>query len=379
MDWPLPLVLLVGAVAWFGHAFLFTVLLNWCYAQSIRRRILRAIRAAIAIFVFGFPLAYALVVWIGKPNIVFFVYLCVCILAAAVYLPVISILRALRKPPAAIVENSVQVLDVAAHLGQLPIGNGKQWRLACLPKNQIFQVECRELRVALPRLPDAWRGLSILHLSDIHLCGTPGRQFYQCVFDHVMSRGTPDIVALTGDVIDSAHHHRWIAPLVGRLNWKEAGLAVLGNHDAYYEPDGVRRRLKRLGFHVLGNSWQTVEIRGQPMIVIGNETPWFRPAPDLNGAPDDVFRLCLSHTPDNFAWTQHNRIDLVLAGHVHGGQIRLPGIGPLFVPSRYSRRYDRGQFAAGPTVMCISTGLSGREPLRYNCRPEITRIILIPG
>jgi predicted MPP superfamily phosphohydrolase len=87
----------------------------------------------------------------------------------------------------------------------------------------------------------------------------------------------------------------------------------------------------------------------------------------------------LCHTPDTFAWTQRNRIDLVLAGHVHGGQIRLPGIGPLFVPSRYSRRYDSGQFAAGPTVMCISKGLSGREPLRYNCRPEITRLILTPG
>ena len=112
------------------------------------------------------------------------------------------------------------------------------------------------------------------------------------------------------------------------------------------------------------------------MIVIGNESPWFQPASSLKGAPDDAFRLCLSHTPDNFRWAQQNSIDLVLAGHVHGGQIRLPGIGPLFVPSRYSRRYDSGQFAAGPTVMCISRGLAGGEPLRYNCRPEVARLIL---
>jgi predicted MPP superfamily phosphohydrolase len=66
----------------------------------------------------------------------------------------------------------------------------------------------------------------------------------------------------------------------------------------------------------------------------------------------------------------------MLAGHVHGGQIRVPVLGPLFVPSRYSRRYDCGAFYREPTLMYVSRGLAGREPLRYNCRPEVTRIIL---
>jgi uncharacterized protein len=110
--------------------------------------------------------------------------------------------------------------------------------------------------------------------------------------------------------------------------------------------------------------------------VIGNESPWFRPAADLSKCPAGPFRLCLSHTPDNVGWARRNNIDLMLAGHVHGGQVRLPGIGSLFVPSRHSRRYDCGAFASGPTFMYVSRGLAGREPLRYNCRPEVTRIVL---
>jgi predicted MPP superfamily phosphohydrolase len=69
----------------------------------------------------------------------------------------------------------------------------------------------------------------------------------------------------------------------------------------------------------------------------------------------------------------------VLAGHVHGGQVRAPIIGPLFVPSRFSRRYDCGAFAAGPTFMYVSRGLAGGEPLRYNCLPEVTRIVMVSG
>ena len=74
-------------------------------------------------------------------------------------------------------------------------------------------------------------------------------------------------------------------------------------------------------------------------------------------------------------------MDLVLAGHVHGGQIRLPLVGSIFVPSKYSRRYDSGTFHEGPTVMHVNRGLAGEVPLRYNCRPEVTPVVLrkLPG
>src|SRR5262249_8916900 len=154
-------------------------------------------------------------------------------------------------------------------------------------------------------------------------------------------------------------HQNWVVRTFGRLRWKEAGFAILGNHDTWYQHEIVRRRLRRVGLRVLGNRWEQIEVRGVPMVVIGQEAPWFRPGPDLTGCPEGVFRLCLSHTPDHIGWARRHRINLMLAGHVHGGQIRVPVFGSVFVPSRYGRRYDCGVFEEPPTVMHVSRGVAG--------------------
>jgi predicted MPP superfamily phosphohydrolase len=379
--------LLLAAAGWFGHAFLCTVALNWWYAQPFPRWMHKAVRASVAIAVFAFPLVLTwahgrelLSAWESPAALwtcpVLFGYLCVCWATTALYLPAVTVARALRPPPREVVACHGRVEDIAKRLGEKPTGNGKHWRMACLPGNQCFQVEFREVTLRPPRLPPAWDGLTILHITDLHLCGTPGRPFYQQVFDLCMDAGVPDILAVTGDVVDSPDHHRWVVPLVGRLKWRIAAFAVLGNHDLLFDPPLVRRRLRRIGVRVLGNGWEQVDVRGEPLVVVGQEEPWFRPAPDLSAAPPGPFRLCLSHTPDNFGWARRQGVDLMLAGHVHGGQVRVPLLGSLFVPSRYSRRYDCGTFAAPPTLMYVSRGLAGREPMRYNCRPEVTRIVL---
>ena len=69
----------------------------------------------------------------------------------------------------------------------------------------------------------------------------------------------------------------------------------------------------------------------------------------------------------------------MLSGHNHGGQIRLPLLGSIFVPSRYGRRFDAGTFEEPPTVLHVSRGLAGQHPLRINCRPEVTRLVLRAG
>jgi predicted MPP superfamily phosphohydrolase len=236
-------------------------------------------------------------------------------------------------------------------------------------------VDFTEKLLRLPRLPAAWSGLTILHVSDLHLNGTPDRKF----FEHVMeqcAKWQPDLVTVTGDIVDDDDHVRWVVPVLGRLKWGIAAFAILGNHDQWYDVGLIRRRVRRTGITMLGNAWTQLAVRGEPMIVIGNETPWFAPGPDLRDCPQGPFRLCLSHTPDNIAWARANSIDLILAGHVHGGQVRLPLIGSVLVPSRYGRRYDCGIFDEPPTVMHTSRGLSGQEPLRYGCRPEVTKLVL---
>jgi predicted MPP superfamily phosphohydrolase len=86
--------------------------------------------------------------------------------------------------------------------------------------------------------------------------------------------------------------------------------------------------------------------------------------------------LCLSHTPDNIPWARRADVDVMLSGHVHGGQIRFPVFGSMLVPSRYGRRYDCGSFDLPPTLLHVSRGLSGEHQLRYNCRPEVTLLRL---
>ena len=120
-------------------------------------------------------------------------------------------------------------------------------------------------------------------------------------------------------------------------------------------------------------------MRGLPLVVIGHEGPWFRPSPDLSHCPPDVFRMCLSHTPDNIGWARANNIRLMLSGHNHGGQIRLPLIGSIFVPSLYGRRYDCGAFDEPPTLLHVVRGLAGKQPLRFNCRPEVAKLVLRAG
>jgi predicted MPP superfamily phosphohydrolase len=87
-------------------------------------------------------------------------------------------------------------------------------------------------------------------------------------------------------------------------------------------------------------------------------------------------RILLAHSPDQLSWARRNDIDLMLAGHTHGGQIRFPLIGPILAPSRYGVRYAAGTFYLPPVVMHVSRGISGLQPLRFNCPPELTKLVL---
>ena len=368
-----------------GHLALLVFGLNWLYGKPLPQRFLKVMRLAnwsmVAAGPLGFWLAFGLDLpdaWLNTSEPVsgiLGVYGLFSAFVGLVVFPLVTVRRLMRRPPAALLSNHTQIRDVAAELGFQPIGRGKHPGLARLPGNQLFQVEFTERTLRLEDLPAAWDGLSILHLSDLHFHGTPDRVFFDRVMDHCRN-WTPDLVAVTGDIVDSSRHHRWIVPVLGRLRWQVSGFAILGNHDSWRDPPVIRRRLRRLGFEVLDNRWVKLMVRGQPLVVIGHEGPWFAPAPDLVSCPDDAFRLCLSHTPDNLPWARRNSVQLMLAGHNHGGQIRFPVAGSVYSPSIFGRHYDCGTFHEPPTLLHVSRGLSGQHPVRYNCRPEVTKLIL---
>jgi len=377
----LSLLLLVGACG--GHTVVMVFTMNWLYGCPFPKKVTKPLRKIYAVLILA---GCAYITWslyvfhfdwlrlLADSYPTFSAYVCICWAAAFVMCPLTTAYNWLIRDPAVLLNNHTETVDVAKELGFKPVGLGKKRDLARLPFNQCFDVDFSERTLKLPQIPPAWDGLRILHLSDLHFCGTPDRSFYHHVIQRCLAWDA-DIVAVTGDFVDTDQHHRWIVPILGRLRWKVAAFAILGNHDAWRDPALIRRRLRRIGMRVLGNGWETLEVRGQPMVVIGHEGPWFG-LPELSGCPATGFRLCLSHTPDNFGWAQQHRIDLVLAGHVHGGQIRLPLVGSIFVPSKFSRRYDGGTFREGPTVMHVSRGLAGEVPLRYNCRPEVSLVVL---
>jgi predicted MPP superfamily phosphohydrolase len=360
--------------------------LNWLYGYHFPQPFLKAMRKLDGLLILAGPVFWWFALglhtqhplglsWDGVGASLVFAYAILCWCVGFVVAPLTTLQLRWRRRARALLSNHTAIVDVAAELGYRPIGTAKLRHLTRLPGNEVFTVDFSVRTMHLPQIPDAWDGLSILHLSDLHLCGTPDRAFYQHVMDECHA-WDPDLVAITGDIVDSNKHHRWVLPVLKRLRWRIAAFAILGNHDSWRDASRIRRRVNRCGIRDLGNGWEQIEVRGQPMLVIGHEGPWFPPGPDLSDCPSGPFRLCLSHTPDNIYWARRQNIDLVLAGHVHGGQVRLPLIGSVFVPSRYGRRFDCGTFSLPPTLMHVSRGLAGQQPLRYNCRPEVTKIVL---
>lgn len=367
------MVAAVFLAAWVGHAYFWTSVLNYYYGRPYPKWFLRPLRVLIGSVVFFAPAAaVAFVPWRDD----YFYYLAAYAGLGGLIYPAVNTVRLYRRPPAAVLRESTRVEDLYAGLGRGAVGDGNMAWATRLPFTCAFKLDLTDIEIALERLPPAWDGLTVLLLSDFHFHGTPSRAWFDAAIDRVVQWPTPDIVCLAGDYLDSVPHRSWVAPVLGRLKWKEVGVAVLGNHDVTRGPDATRAELAKLGYRVLHNTAEPAVIRGVECAIVGHEGPWFEGAPTLGGFGPDHFRLCVSHTPDNFYWGVAHGIDLMLCGHVHGGQVRLPFIGSMFVPSVYGRRFDEGVFQQSGTVMAVSRGLSGKEPLRVNCHPQAVRLTL---
>ncbi len=284
------------------------------------------------------------------------------------------------RPPAALLSNHSRVVDLRQEQGTLLAG--PPWRrwLVRLPGNEILRVEVNEKVLALPRLDPALDGLSIVHLSDLHFTGAIGRRFFEKVVE-LANAMEPDFVAITGDLLDKTVCIDWVPYTLGRLRARHGAFFVLGNHDLRVDWRRLRETLEDSGVVGLGGRAIVTDVNGRSIVLAGNECPWFLPAPSPPWGEDREdghprLRILLSHTPDQIHWARRHDFDLLLAGHNHGGQICLPVIGPVFSPSRYGVTYAAGVFELPPTLMHVSRGLSGKTPVRYNCPPELTRLVL---
>jgi predicted MPP superfamily phosphohydrolase len=247
-----------------------------------------------------------------------------------------------------------------------------------LPGNQILQVHAHHKTVCMPQLPPELDGLRIAQVTDLHMTGQLTGAFFEVAVARV-NRWQPDLVAITGDLVDDPQCIAWISTTLGRLQGRYGVYAILGNHDQRLQDVAqLRRALTDCGIEDLGSRFATREMRGIRVLLAGNECPWFPPEPDLDPARcrAAAFSILLSHSPDQLPWARRHGFRLMLAGHTHGGQIRFPLIGPVVCPSRYGVRYASGLFDRPPTLLHVSRGLSGVQPLRLHCPPELTLLEL---
>jgi hypothetical protein len=245
--------------------------------------------------------------------------------------------------------------------------------------------------------PPAWpagRKLSITVLSDLHAGGPDMGLDRICRVVDLANTLRSDLVVLLGDffatyrfVTERMPHAVWAGELA-RLVAPLGVWAILGNHDWWYDVDGVRRALADVRIPLMQND--AVMLGAGParfwLAGIGDQLAYplgrgrFRGVDDLSGTlaridtGDPV--VLLVHEPDILPRVPQ-RVALTLAGHTHGGQIRVPFVWPLWVPSKYGRRFAYGHVAEGNRHMVVSGGLgTSRIPARLGVPPEIVRIEL---
>ncbi len=217
--------------------------------------------------------------------------------------------------------------------------------------------------------------LVVLHLSDLHTHGFGPREK---TIVEVVGRERPDVIVVTGDIVDTGD----LEPARAVFAQMSAPLgvwAVRGNWENWEPPPGDRAQLGSFGARLLVNEGTLVR---PDVWLIGLDDP-MSGSPDvaaaLHAAPSDAAKIALYHSPEIFD-ALAPQIDLALAGHTHGGQVRVPLLGPPWTPPG-SGRYVAGWYSAGsgPARMYVSRGVGTSVlPIRFACRPEIAVITVRP-
>ena len=235
--------------------------------------------------------------------------------------------------------------------------------------------------IPVNNLPSAWDGVRIAQITDIHVGRFSDLDDARRIVE-MTNDLSPDIVVLTGDYVSRADAiSRALVEVFRdlRTKWK---FAVLGNHDHWSNAKAVIASLETAGIPMLINSHRILDRRNQSLCIAGVDDLWSStPGPDvvqaLSGVPREIPRILLSHNPDYAERLPSSpRVDLMLSGHTHGGQVKLPLLGAMRLPINHSK-YAEGLVPAPHCAVFVSRGLGMvGVPIRFNCRPELPLITL---
>ena len=228
--------------------------------------------------------------------------------------------------------------------------------------------------VALELSDDAHAlSVRIVHLSDLHIEGFGRRE--RKALDIVRSEN-PDMICLTGDYLSRGSGDTYLQDAKGFLSELDAPYgvyAVPGNWD--FTPT---RLFQDTDVVLLEDQVAEVEIEGVKVVITGSR--FGVPPPNRDAMAEDALNILLQHSPDFLKEASGAGYDLYLAGHTHGGQIRIPGYGAIITQSKFGKRYEAGLYSMNGTRMYVNRGLGldgGWSPrVRLFCRPEVTVVDL---
>lgn len=235
--------------------------------------------------------------------------------------------------------------------------------------------ELTETEIWLRRLPPAFDGLRVVHLTDIHhSVYTPIESVEEAV--HLANRLRPDLVALTGDYVTLSPSYIWpAARALGKLRARHGVYAVLGNHDFQVDAGEITRALRAQRIRVLRNAHVALRSRGATLWLAGVDDLWWNAddfAAALRFVPPRETKIVLCHNPIGIRQAAEHGVDLVLSGHTHGGQVRLPLVGSVRGRSKLGERFVEGWNRLDGTQIYVNRGIGKSVvPLRLNCPPEI--------
>jgi len=255
------------------------------------------------------------------------------------------------------------------------------WAFLIEPNRLVVRKEA----IRIDNWPRELNGLRIAVLSDIHAGGWFIDDKKLRTIVQRTNQLQPDLIVILGDYMsgDSQTSDR-VEPEVFGATLKDfqaplGVYSVLGNHDWWYSGEKVRRGLEQNGIKVLDDEVAQINVRGNPLWLVGLADLWTRPQrieQTVAKVPQGGVMIALTHNPDIFP-NLPQRVPLLLAGHTHGAQVRFPFIGTVAHSSRFGKKYERGHVFENNHHLFVTTGIgTSILPLRFGVTPEIVLLTL---
>jgi len=256
--------------------------------------------------------------------------------------------------------------------------------------NQNNSITITKIDYENNKIPQEFEGYTIVHISDLHNKAFGKKQ--ERLLKKIR-RSSPDIIVITGDLIDRRNYDLDTAMIFAKGAIEIAPVYyVSGNHEAWSgDYENISKQLRNVGVHVLDDTKAEI-VKGKGTLeILGLSDPDFLTSSYIDGTnlshlketlinlgDDSVFQILLSHRPELFDLYAGENMDLIFSGHAHGGQVRLPFVGGLVAPDQgLFPKYTSGSYIQKKSTLIVSRGLGNSIiPLRLFNRPEIIVVTL---